>query len=89
MAAPVEIEDANWHRSKQLHKECGWKRGDSAIVNLENGARSLARLPLVGDQQSLLERPTPALTSAAFSWKSPVIRQLPGWRLSRNGFLTV
>ena len=35
MAAPVEIEDANWHRSKQLHKECGWKHGDSAIVNLD------------------------------------------------------
>jgi len=35
MAAPVDIKDANWHRSKQLHKECGWKRGDSAIANLE------------------------------------------------------
>jgi hypothetical protein len=38
MAAPVEIEDANWHRSQQLHKECGWKRGDSAIANLGKDA---------------------------------------------------
>jgi hypothetical protein len=42
MAAPVRIKDANWHRSKQLLKECGWKRGDSALVNLreeqKNGA---------------------------------------------------
>jgi len=38
MAAPVEIEDANWHRSKQLHKECGWKRGDSAMVNPDRDA---------------------------------------------------
>jgi len=38
MAAPVEIEDANWHRSKQLHKECGWKRGDSANANLGKDA---------------------------------------------------
>jgi hypothetical protein len=34
MAAPVEIEDANWHRSQQLHKECGWKRDDSTMVKL-------------------------------------------------------
>jgi hypothetical protein len=51
MAAPVEIEDANWHRSKQLHKECGWKRGDSAIVNFENGARSFA--PPVGRRSAI------------------------------------
>lgn len=34
MAAPVEIEDPNWHRSKPLLKECEWKQGDSAAVNL-------------------------------------------------------
>src|SRR5260370_9374937 len=39
MAAPVEIEDANWHRSKQLNKECGWKRGDSAMVKPRWGRR--------------------------------------------------
>ena len=32
MAAPVTIEDTSWHRSNQLHKECGWKRGDSLPV---------------------------------------------------------
>src|SRR4029077_5443177 len=42
MAAPVEIEDANWHRSQQLHKECGWKRGDSAIANLGKDAPKAA-----------------------------------------------
>ncbi len=35
MAAPVEIEDPNWHRSEPLLKECEWKQGDSAGVNLE------------------------------------------------------
>ena len=27
MAAPVEIEDTNWHRSK-APSECEWKQGD-------------------------------------------------------------
>jgi hypothetical protein len=48
MAAPVEIDDANWHRSKQLHKECGWKRDDSTIVKLRKERGN----PLVGDQHS-------------------------------------
>jgi len=33
IAAPVEIEDANWHRSKLLHKECD---GSRAIRRLGN-----------------------------------------------------
>jgi hypothetical protein len=41
MAAPVEIEDANWHRSKQLQRECGWKRGDSAMVKFGKGRDNL------------------------------------------------
>jgi hypothetical protein len=47
MAAPVEIEDTSWHRSRKLHYECGWKRGDSAIMNARAG-RKIVRLPLVG-----------------------------------------
>jgi hypothetical protein len=68
MAAPVEIEDANWHRSKQLHKECGWKHGDSAIVNLEKDAKNLraSRCAAISNYC--------CLTSAAFSWKLPVVR---------------
>jgi hypothetical protein len=31
LASPVEIEDPNWHRSQQLHKECGWRRDDSTM----------------------------------------------------------
>ena len=47
MAAPVEIEDPNWHRSETLQKECEWKQGDSAGVNLGR-TRKYWRLPLVG-----------------------------------------
>src|ERR1700721_625217 len=28
---PFRIEDPNWHRSEQLHRECEWKQGDSAV----------------------------------------------------------
>jgi len=31
MAAPVEIEDPNWHRSGSSHEECEWKPGESAM----------------------------------------------------------
>jgi len=44
---PFQIEDTNWHRGKQLLQECGWKRGDSAIVNSGKDGQ-IARLPLVG-----------------------------------------
>jgi hypothetical protein len=36
MAAPVlRNEDTNWHRSEQLHKECEWKQGVSAVEETE------------------------------------------------------
>lgn len=41
MAAPVEIEDTSWHRSKSLHQECGWKRGDSTMANVGREASTL------------------------------------------------
>ena len=50
---PFRIEDPNWHRSKQLHRECEWKQGDSArerkiFLRNTEGGRTLRRLPLVG-----------------------------------------
>jgi len=73
MAAPVEIEDPNWHGSKQLHKECEWKRDDSTMAKLRKECGSL-RLPLVGDQQLCWSDQNRALTAAVFSWKWPTIR---------------
>jgi hypothetical protein len=47
MAAPVEIENPNWHRSELLLYECEWKQGNLGIVNREGrrkyGTFSLAR----------------------------------------------
>ena len=47
IAAPVQIEDANWHEGKCLHQECRWKRGDPAIVKFgderESGAPPVGR----------------------------------------------
>jgi len=49
MAAPVEIEDPNWHRSEPLLKECEWKQGDSAASRSGKDA-GIGRLPSVGNQ---------------------------------------
>jgi hypothetical protein len=40
MAAPVEIVDSNWHRSKQLHGECEWKQGESAVMDVGEGRKA-------------------------------------------------
>lgn len=53
MAAPVLIENANWHRSLELPQECEWKQGDSAGCV----GRAGMRLPLVGDAQSATPAP--------------------------------
>ena len=54
IAAPVEIEDPNWHRSKQLHLESAngsraTRRGKKTFLRKEDG-RALVRLPLVGNE---------------------------------------
>jgi hypothetical protein len=46
MAAPFQIEDASWHRSNGSIEECGWKRGDSAMVIQVYGKNAYA--PPVG-----------------------------------------
>ena len=72
MAAPVEIEDPNWHRSKPLHKECGWKRDDSTVVKLRKQRRSLCASRWSAISTFCWSQQKPALTSAAFSWKCAV-----------------
>jgi len=74
MAAPLEIEDANWHRSEQLHKECGWKRGDSTIVKLRKGRENRRASRWSAISHFGWNDPKLALTGAAFSWKCAVIR---------------
>jgi len=83
-----EIEDSNWHRSKQLHQECEWKQGESAGKNknlsLEGKAReSVRRLPLVGNDHDGQDGQTKMLTGVALSWK-PVTVELA--YLARQAF---
>jgi hypothetical protein len=48
IAAPVEIENPNWHRSKPLHSECGWKQGESAVGRWGKDAGGASRWSAVG-----------------------------------------
>ena len=57
---PFEIEDTNWHRSEQLHQECEWKQGESAVWKSGEG-REVAAPPFGRRSALSVTRPKTAL----------------------------
>ncbi len=83
MAAPVEMMDANWHRSEQLHRECEWKQGDAAGVDTGRNRNPppVGRVSAVSDarSKSFLRRRTlegrsrlPLVGDQQYSWHDQI-----------------